>query len=840
MPVVIDSIVNLIVRAHRPILIVSAAFALVSVVLLFRPGLREDYRIESMVAANDEAYQRYRRFGEQFISGEMALFVVDAGDPLEPNNLELLHWICGKCREIEGVESPLAVSELPQLGLGALFGSMGRVQTVYERLKEDPSARSRIESELRNNPLVMDLLLGRDARTGQPSHTAGIVVQVAGESSNRLRKEVAEGLRRVAAEARRLRPDATILLGGPLTGLMEIFEAIHRDLVVFSVVVFVLICIALILIMRRISLVAIIVAAASVSSLCILGFSIASRMAMSLVSQTVVIVIVVQAVSMCIHLLLAHEETRLHRVGPVHGPLHDVRQTLHWLLVPCFLCALTTVVGFGSLLVSELQPIRHLAVLGSAGVVLALLLGAAALPALCRVAARRPPIRHDVGRLSDSLAGIAGRAGAGGTYGVVVMSVFSVLLVLAAVKVPAALRNFESDFVKNFRENSNIRRVYSYVEQHLGPVGSIEVIVRRKDGTPVIGQSAMEAMRTLREQRSGTSTASSAGEQSPSNLKSLISRQLAIPADQTMAGVSLMQAVDEFQQRIEQEFNPPVRKTFSLVDLIKQVSLQTSLAQVFGLGRLQLPLFESEFALKMLLIDQKLSPEFLRHFITKDGRALRINLRATESDSVYHKLEITRRVQATAVGILGPEYTVEVTGLYPLYAKITVDLLGAQMGSFGLALVFIGACMCISLRSLRLGLISMVPNVIPMVLCLGVMGWANIPISMATAMMLSIALGIAVDNTLHYLWRFRRELAVDQDYPAAIMRSHRTVGMACLFNSIVIIGGFWVLCLSEFVPTIYFGLLIGLTMMIALASIVLLLPVLLLVFRPVPVNRFEV
>jgi len=121
-----------------------------------------------------------------------------------------------------------------------------------------------------------------------------------------------------------------------------------------------------------------------------------------------------------------------------------------------------------------------------------------------------------------------------------------------------------------------------------------------------------------------------------------------------------------------------------------------------------------------------------------------------------------------------------------------------------------------------------------------VMGWTGIPINMATAMMLSIALGIAVDNTIHYLWRFRRELAIHRDYAVAIARSHQTVGMACLFNSVVIVGGFWVLCLSEFVPTIYFGMLIGLTMIGALVSVIVLLPVLLILVRPVEVAGLQV
>ena len=835
MPRVIDRIVNTIVHVHRPVLLVGIAAALISVGLLIKPGLREDYRIESLVAADDPEYYRYRRFGEQFVSGELALIVMDVGDPLDLENLEMMHWICQQCRRIEGVESPLAISELPQLGLWALFGSMGRLQTVYERLQEAPSSRARIEAELKGNPLVVGNLIGQDPRTGELTRTTGILVQVAGEAGSDVRRRVAEQLRRVVAEASRLRPGATILLGGPLTGLMEIFEAIHRDLVVFSVVVVILICVALLLIMRRVWLLVIALVAAGVSSLCILGLSILCGMAMSLVSQTIMILIVVMSVSMCVHLMVGHEETRLHRDGTAHGPLHDARQTLQRLLVPCFLSALTTVFGFASLMVSALQPIRHLATLGIAGILLALVFGLVVIPALSRFAARSLPVRHDIGRASETLAGIARLGGRARAWQAVVLLAFALVVGSCAVKVPAALRNFEGDFVKNFRENSNIRRVYRFVEQNLGPVGSIEVIVRRKDGRPVIGETAMQAINVSRRRGPTARTPSGEGDELL-DLKRHIVRQLTLPLDQVMAGVGLMESVAELQDRIEQGFNPPVRKVFSLVNLVRQASV----GQMLGLNQLQLPLFESQFALTMVLIDQKLSRDFLRHFMTSDGQALRINLRATESDDVYRKLDICRRVQALASRILGPEYDVEVTGLYPLYAKITVDLLRNQLRSFGIALLCVSVTMCIGLRSIRLGLVSMIPNLIPMVLCLGVMGWTGIPINMATAMMLSIALGIAVDNTIHYLWRFRRELAIHRDYAVAIARSHQTVGMACLFNSVVIVGGFWVLCLSEFVPTIYFGMLIGLTMIGALVSVIVLLPVLLILVRPVEVAGLQV
>ncbi len=833
----IQAIIHSIVAAHRPILLISLALGLVSIGLLAGPGLHQDYTVESLIAADDAEYHEFRAFSKDFVSGEMAVFAVDAGDPLAPNNVELLHWICEQCRQVEGVELPMAISELPEIGLWALFRPGEELETVYERLQRDPGARDEIEAELRDNPLVVGSLVGKDPNTGGLNTTAGVLVQVKGEGDSRRRKVVADELRDILADAKERRPDAKLLLGGPIVGLIEIFEAIQRDMAVFTVVVFVLICVALWLIFRRSVPLLVALTAAGLSTLCVLGVSVVARLPMSLVSQTVVILVIVLGVSMCVHLLIAHEETRLRRTGPARGPMHDARETLNRMFIPCATVAATSTLGLASLFISTLRPVRQLAALVIIGIVWALVLGLAAIPGWARLAARTPPKDHEDSPLTRALSRLGRLAHRENPWPMRIILLFGIFICLCLIKVPAALDNFEADFVKNFRRDSNVRRVYRFVKNNLGPVGNIEVVVRRVDGEPVIGEVAWQAIQSSRSAdwwRLSDPAERAAAEK---RLIVEIGRQLRAQArSHTSEGLALIRAVDAFQDVVAAEFNPPVKKTISIVDLVRLASF----GRLLGWTMLEMPTFEWQFALTMVLIDQKLNDQFMRNFLTADGKAMRINLRALESDDVYRKLEVARKVEKRAQQILGPRFAVQVTGLYPLYASIAYDLLKDQLRTFALALVLVATCMCVGLRSAKLGLLSMIPNLMPMIFCLGVMGWAEIPINMATAMMLSVALGIAVDNTIHYCWRFKYELAIDQDYDGAIIRTHRTVGRACVFNSIVIVGGFWVLMLSEFVPTVYFGMMIGLTMVGALAGDLVLLPMLLTLLRPVPVKRFEV
>ena len=126
----------------------------------------------------------------------------------------------------------------------------------------------------------------------------------------------------------------------------------------------------------------------------------------------------------------------------------------------------------------------------------------------------------------------------------------------------------------------------------------------------------------------------------------------------------------------------------------------------------------------------------------------------------------------------------------------------------------------------------MTPNLLASGAVLGVMGWLNIPLDMMTITIAAISMGIAVDNTIHYIYRFRQEFGVEHNYISTVFKCHGSIGYAMYYTSVTIIIGFSILALSNFLPSIYFGLLTGLAMLIALVASLTLLPQLLIVFRP--------
>ena len=180
---------------------------------------------------------------------------------------------------------------------------------------------------------------------------------------------------------------------------------------------------------------------------------------------------------------------------------------------------------------------------------------------------------------------------------------------------------------------------------------------------------------------------------------------------------------------------------------------------------------------------------------------------------------------------LAPEQ-VRVTGLIVLYNNMLQSLFGSQIQT--LVAVFLGimAMFALLFRSIPVSIIAITPNFLAAGIVLGSLGLFGVPLDLMTITIAAISVGMGVDNSIHYIHRFRSELAVDGDYKAAMYRAHSTIGRALIYTAITIIAGFSLLALSNFMPSIYFGLFTSLAMAAALVGSLTLLPAMLVFFKP--------
>jgi predicted RND superfamily exporter protein len=194
---------------------------------------------------------------------------------------------------------------------------------------------------------------------------------------------------------------------------------------------------------------------------------------------------------------------------------------------------------------------------------------------------------------------------------------------------------------------------------------------------------------------------------------------------------------------------------------------------------------------------------------------------------------LLKQIKAELPEILGLDAEqVHLAGMLVLYNNMLQSLFGSQIVTLGITVLILMVMFGVLFRSLKIAFIAIFPNILSIGVVLGIMGWMDIPLDMMTITIAAIGVGIAVDDTIHYIHRFKAEFSKDRNYLATMHRCHSSIGHAMYYTSVTIIIGFSILAMSNFIPTIYFGLLTGLAMLMALIAALTLLPEMLILVKP--------
>ena len=450
-----------------------------------------------------------------------------------------------------------------------------------------------------------------------------------------------------------------------------------------------------------------------------------------------------------------------------------LRLTMRRMLRPCLFTTLTTGAGFISFLSSDIPVVRLTGLFAALGIGIAFVLTVLVLPAA--VSFLKPPTQTAQRQSEGAFARFLESLGETALAHHKLVLGGAVAVVLVGLWGASRLEA-ETLGLKWLRDDHPLQRSYAFIEENLTGLYNLELIV----------EGERDALR------------------SPAVLRKL----------EELAAFALEQQ--------------GVRKTISLVDYVKRINqaLHGDDPQHY-----RIPETAREIAQALLLYEFSGGGE-LRELVSGDYSAGRLTvITDTLPSRAYGALREALTDYAQELGL-----SVKATGTVVLVEAMLKKLTLSQIKSLALALVLITLLMVALLRSWKLGLLSLIPNGLPILLMFAVMGLFGIPLDAATSTVAGMALGIAVDDTIHFLTRFRRELNTSGDYRRALVQTSRTVGQAIAFTSVILLAGFSVLLLGTFKGTIYFGLLIGLTMLFALVGDLVLLPVLLLRLRPLPVE----
>lgn len=584
----------------------------------------------------------------------------------------------------------------------------------------------------------------------------------------------------------RYRDGAQIYLGGAPMIADDLVTFVRGDLSTFSFAVVILIVFALGLIFRKIRWVVLPLSCCAVAGIIMVGILGLMDWRVTVVSSNFISLLLIITISLTVHLIVRYRELRATRHFSSHSKL--LRHAVLSMYRPCLYTALTTAVAFGSLIVSGILPIITFGWMMMMGVGTALLVAFTLFPAVMSILKKdESHLSSDLKlNLTSALANLTDRLK--GKVLVVYTLVF-----LFSVAGLSQLR-VENSFIDYFRENTEIYQGMSLFDEKLGGTLSFDVLVNLPD---------VEA-----EADDGFDDGFGFGDEPAGDEDSYWF---------TGPKMDLVKAIHEYLDE-----DPQTGKVLSFGAVIQLAEKLNGNQPVDGLL----------WSLLYTRIPQTLKDTVLNPFVSIDENQLRFNVRVIESAEDLNRNELLQRIEAGLEEQFGfDDDQVQLTGILVMYNNVLQSLFQSQILTLGVVLFAIMLMFVVLFRSLKIALICIIPNIIAAAFVLGLMGWLNIPLDIMTITIAAISVGIGVDNTIHYMHRFRREFPRIGNYRETMFFCHNSIGRAMYFTSMTIVAGFSILAMSNFIPTIVFGLLTSVAMLVALTGSLTLLPQLLITFQ---------
>lgn len=817
-----------------------------------------DASAESLLLEGDKELERFRTISERYGSQEFLVLTFTPEEPLfSSSSLDTLTQLRDEIRQINGVESVVSVMDVPLLSNPPV--PMTELVSNIKTLEDPETNVDMARTELANSPLYVNLLLNLDANTTAlqinfPLDTTKdrllsmretlkkqrerdsatfderqlelvneLIRKHDAQRSNRIHR-VIESVRGIMDE---YSPYGELHLGGVPMIADDIIRFVRNDLITFGLGVFFLLVAILTVIFRQprwVVLPLVCCSAVVVSVLGILGWG---RWPVTVISSNFISLLLILTLSMTIHLIVRYRE--LLRKHDDWGQGRLVLLSVRRVVVPCLYMALTTGVAFVSLVFSGIRPVINFGWMMAMGIACAFVITFVLFPALLMFLGKNSTTAEarTGGPVTRLFARITLRSG----NAVLVTSIALVGLTIAGMSRLAV----ENSFIDYFDESTEIYQGMTVIDQRLGGTTPLEVLINF-EGEPLASDPPDTSNISAEDAFPDDAGTNESGAQNQGDgfveedFLSMDSGDIGSFEDDfveeddpkkywfTGSKVSRIKALHQYLDN-----QPETGKVISLATMVE-------IAESFNDGE---PLSNIQLALLYTVIPKEFRDIVIEPYVSVEHNQARINVRILDSMGDLNRDAFLQRIEQDAVDKLGFEPgQVELTGMMVLYNNMLQSLFKSQILTLGAVFAGIMLMFLLLFRSLKLSLIAMAPNFLAATFVLGVMGWFGIPLDMMTITIASITIGIAVDNTIHYIVRFRHEFDKDGHYVKAMQRSHNSIGKAIFYTSITIILGFSVLMLSNFRPTIYFGLLTALAMAVALIGAMTLLPRLIIIFRP--------
>jgi predicted RND superfamily exporter protein len=588
------------------------------------------------------------------------------------------------------------------------------------------------------------------------------------------------------------RDGAEIYLGGAPMIADDLVTFVQGDLSTFSSAVVLLIIFALGLIFRKVRWVAIPLICCAVAGTIMVGVLGVMDWRVTVVSSNFISLLLIITISLTVHLTVRYRELRATRHFSDHDKL--LRHAVLSMFRPCLYTALTTAVAFGSLIVSGLLPIITFGWMMMMGVVTALIVAFTLFPSIMSL------LKKDDSQISANLrlnlTDFLARATDKLKINVLVL--YGLILLFSLIGL-SKLR-VENSFIDYFRESTEIYQGMSLFDEKLGGTLSFDVVVNLPEADDDFDDGFDDELGD----GFGGSDANS---------------------DAYWFTAPKMEQIQAIHEYLDADLQ--TGKVLSFGAIVQLAEALNGNQEVDGFL----------WAILYNRIPEALKDTVLNPFISVSDNQTRFNVRVIESAPDLNRNELLQRIERGVEEEFGfAEEDVRITGILVMYNNVLQSLFQSQILTLGVVMLAIMLMFLTLFRSISIAVLCIIPNAIAAAFVLGIMGWLNIPLDIMTITIAAISVGIGVDNTIHYMHRFKREFPRFGNYRQTMFFCHNSIGRAMYFTSMTIVAGFSILALSNFIPTIVFGLLTSLAMLVALTGSLTLLPQLLITFRPLGIE----
>ena len=816
---------NLILKKPRTVI------AVLVLVLCFFASFIKDFKLDasadSLILEDDQDLKIFRETSERYDSNEFLVVTYSPKEDLfDEKSLSTIEQLSADLKTVNNVESVTSILDVPLLKMTGLeLADITKEKILY--LKDKNINKEKAKEEILSSPVFKDLILSQDSKT-----TALIVSLERNQKfydlikkrdelrtkkrSAGLSEEEEENFKDVIREYETLneklnnqrhqniidtrnilskyKSTANLHLGGVPMIADDMISFIKSDLRVFGIGVLIFILGTLAFIFRKIRWIALPLLSCFYAVLIMIGLVGFLNWKVTVISSNFISLMLILTMSMNIHLVVRYQQLR--RKNNQMDQINLIELTVKKMVLPCLYTALTTIFAFTSLVFSNIKPVIDFGWMMTAGLTITFLTSFLLFPSI--LALLKKTEQEDAAKSKSFIT--HGFAQITEKYGKTIFLISLCLCLISGLGISKL--KVENSFINYFDEKTEIYQGMKLIDEKLGGTTPLDVLIKFDSNNevdlvddPDLDEEEFEDPLGFLEEE--------------------------VKSDKywfTSDKVNKIKDVHDYLDTL-----PEVGKVMSLASIIR-------LAEGLNKGK-ELNNFELEILFKKIPDDVKSS--IVDPFLSKEDNEARINIRILDSRPDIRRNELIKKIRNGLTSQIGlKEDETVITGILVLYNNMLQSLFKSQILTLGYVMLGIAFMFLVLFRSFPLAVIGMAPNVLAAAIVLGIMGIMEIPLDMMTITIAAITIGIAVDNSIHYIYRFREEFRSNKNYLETMKICHQNIGRAILNTSITIIFGFSILILSNFIPTILFGTLTGLAMFIAMSLVLTLLPKLLMTLKP--------